>query len=73
MDRNDEKDFAIFEYRIRPTMDFIMKILSCESSVEVIQPWQLRHKVADSALKTGYKYFILLEEEDLAYKWPDEI
>lgn len=73
IERNDEKDYAIFEYHVRPTMDFLMKILAYGDSMEVIEPLQFRNKVADTALKMEYKYFIHLEEEELAYKWPDEL
>lgn len=72
VERNDEKNFAIFEYRVRPTMDFIMKILAYGDSVEVIEPWELRKNVADTAFKMVDNY-IFCEEFEMAYKWPDEI
>lgn len=62
IERNDEKNYAIFEYRVRPTMDFIMKILAYGSSVEVIKPLQLRQKVMDTVLKMENKYFNLKEK-----------
>ena len=49
IERNDEKDYAIFEYRVKPTIDFTMKILSYGASVEVLQPEDYRSELKAQA------------------------
>lgn len=72
IERNDEKDYAIFEYRVRPTIDFTMKILSYGASIEVMQPFEYRKEVAETALDTACRYYWNLIEEDMALTLPDE-
>lgn len=58
IERNDEKNYAIFEYYVKPAMDFTMKILSYGASIEVIEPMGYRRKIADIAEKMSKVYGI---------------
>lgn len=45
IERNDAENYAIFEYQIRPTIDFTMRILSYGSAVEVLEPQWYRDEI----------------------------
>jgi len=72
VERNDEKDYAIFEYNVRPTLDFTMKLLAYGASIEVLQPFEYRKKVAEIALDMACKYYWNLINEDMALTIPDD-
>lgn len=46
VERNDDQNFAIFEYSVRPTIDFTMKILSYGASIEVLEPIEYREEIS---------------------------
>lgn len=56
LERNDEKDYAIFEYHVRPTFDFTMKLLAYGASIEVLEPASYREKLAENARKMAMVY-----------------
>lgn len=56
IERNDEKDYAIFEYNVRPTIEFTMKILSYGASIEVLEPAGYRQKIVDIVRKMDEVY-----------------
>lgn len=43
---NEKEDYAIFEYDVRPTLDFSMKIMSYGASVEVLEPEDYKQEIA---------------------------
>ncbi len=50
------KEYADFQYRLRPTSDFTTHLLSRASQIKVIQPQWLADHVRDMALKTAQMY-----------------
>lgn len=56
IERNDEEDYAIFEYDVRPTIEFTMKILSYGASIEVLEPVEYREEIADIARRVNNLY-----------------
>jgi len=54
---DDQTDYAIFQYLLHPTYDFIQELLSHGESVEVLKPIRLRQEVADivQQMATMYK------------------
>ena len=56
IERNDDEDYAIFEYNVRPTIDFTMKLLAYGSSVEVLSPESYRQEMASYAKQMNETY-----------------
>jgi hypothetical protein len=50
------KDFAIFEYRLRPAYDFCQELLSYGEEVEVLSPQYLRDYIADRLHQAVNRY-----------------
>lgn len=59
VERNDEEGYAIFEYFVRPTLDFTMKLLAYGSSVVVLQPEDYRRNVAEIVKGMARNYQII--------------
>ncbi|MEI6754826.1 MAG: WYL domain-containing protein [Paludibacter sp.] len=51
---------VVFEYRIKPTFDFIQEILLHGDLVEVLAPASLRNKLIQISQKMGKMYLIVL-------------
>ena len=51
-------EFAVFEYRIKPTFDFIQEIFLHGDKVEVVSPESLRNKIIKTVQKMGKMYLI---------------
>lgn len=49
IERNDEQKYAIFEYHVRPTLDFTRKILAYGAAIEVLEPENYRKEIANTA------------------------
>lgn len=49
-------DFCVFEYRIRPTLDFMQEIMSRADDVEVLSPQWFRQEVAERVKKMNGFY-----------------
>lgn len=56
VERNDEKGYAVFEYYVRPTIEFTMKVLSYGASIEVLEPVEYRKEIADIAKRMSSIY-----------------
>lgn len=52
-----EKDFTIFEYRVKPTYDFRQEILSHGDEIEVIYPEEFRREISN-IIEKQYKRYI---------------
>ena len=52
----EEKDYSVFQFRLKPTYDFKMEVLSHGSSWEVLQPRWFRQDVA-SGFRMGYRLY----------------
>lgn len=57
VERNDNENYAIFEYMLRPTFDFTMKILSYGENAEVLEPLTYRKQLADIVSHMESIYF----------------
>ncbi len=44
---DDQADYAVFQYLLHPTYDFLQELLSHGENVEVLKPIRLRQEVAD--------------------------
>jgi len=53
---DDQTDYAIFQYLLHPTYDFIQELLSYGESVEVLKPIWLRQEVADIVQQMAQMY-----------------
>lgn len=53
---DDQTDYAIFQYIVHPTYDFIQELLSYGESVEVLKPIWLRQEVADIVQQMAQMY-----------------
>ena len=52
----EEKDYSVFQFRLKPTYDFKMEVLTHGSSWEVLQPRWFRQDVA-SGFRMGYRLY----------------
>ena len=52
------KDYAIFEYYLKPTFDFKQEILSRGADVEVLSPVSFREEIMESIQEMASRYQI---------------
>jgi predicted DNA-binding transcriptional regulator YafY len=56
IEQNEE--YSVFEYRLRPTFDFIQEILRNGEDMEVLEPLSLRDEISGIIERLGKKYDI---------------
>ena len=49
-------EYAVFTYDIRPTVDFILELMSYTEGLEVLEPIELRNKIRET-LKASLKRY----------------
>ncbi len=49
IERNDEEEYAIFEYHVKPTFDFYQLLLAQGDQIEVLKPASVRSKMREFA------------------------
>ena len=60
--KNEEEQYSIFQYELKPTYDFIQEILSYGEEVEVLSPAKVRRQCAEHIKALYHTYFPQGEE-----------